>query len=194
MACACTEDILLDSQFATETRVDPLLDFCASTEVGKMYANAEQGEPRHIRIRESPIQLIQEHTEQDVDEVTLALFKLTIAIFEHSYTKLIEQLTAPRSITLLQRLLLITCFPGYFAQDESVSDLGLPIWAYIQEEIADNGIIATESGFGDPRWPTVKDVFEALCTGLLRKVEYPPESEYSSWPKGMSPSLHEQSV
>lgn len=117
-------------------------------------------------------------------ELHLALFKLLIAVFEHSYTRIIETLNTPRSITLLRRLLLITCFPGCFGSDEQVSDLGLPIWAYLQEEISDNGIVATESGFGDPRWRTVRDVFETLVTGLIVKVTYPPADEYRSWPKG----------
>ena len=122
--------------------------------------------------------------EGDVGETHLALFKLLIAVFEHSYTRIIETLNTPRSITLLRRLLLITCFPGCFGSDEQVSDLGLPIWAYLQEEISDNGIVATESGFGDPRWATVREVFEALVTGLIVKATYPPDDDYRSWPKG----------
>jgi hypothetical protein len=99
---------------------------------------------------------------------------------------IVEELQSSRSIILLQRLLMLTCFPGYHASDEQVSDLGLPIWAYVQEEVSDNGIVATESGFGDPRWTTVREVFEALVGGLRVKVEYPPDAEYQAWPKGRS--------
>jgi len=123
-------------------------------------------------------------SEQEVEDVTLALFKLLVAIFEHSYPTIVTELSTPRSIALLQRLLLLTCFPGFHDADEQVSDLGLPIWAYIQEEIADNGVVATTSGLGDPRWPIVKEVFDALVNGLRLKVAYPGEREYKSWPKG----------
>lgn len=123
---------------------------------------------------------------EDVDETTLALIKLFVAVFEHSYTSIVASLSFPRSLTLLQHLLLITCFPGYFGQDESVSDLALPIWTYLSEEILDNGIIASESGLGDPRWSTAKYAFEVLVTGLRRKVERPPDPVYSGWPKGSS--------
>lgn len=115
----------------------------------------------------------------------MALFKLLVAAFEHSYTLIIEELQTQRTITLLQRLLLLTCFSGYHSSDEQVSDLGLPIWAYVQEEVSDNGIVATQSGFGDPRWSTVKDVFEALVLGLKTKVQYPTDDEFSTWPKGV---------
>ncbi|KAK9900916.1 ARM repeat-containing protein [Cystobasidium minutum MCA 4210] len=168
-ASACVEDILLDGPFATEKRVSPLLDFCASPEVGQIYERAKE--------------------EQDVDEVTLALFKLLVAIFEHSYTVIIAELSTPRSIALLQRLLLLTCFPGYHDADEQISDIGLPIWAYLQEEIADNGVVATQSGLGDPRWPIVKDVFDALSNGLRGKVAFPEDREYDSWPKDIKQSF-----
>lgn len=128
-------------------------------------------------------------SEQDVEEVTLALFKLLVAIFEHSYTVIIAELSTPRSIALLQRLLLLTCFPGYHDADEQISDIALPIWAYLQEEIADNGVVATQSGLGDPRWPIVKEVFDALVNGLRGKVAFPEDREYESWPKGkLAPS------
>ena len=119
-----------------------------------------------------------------MSEIAQALFKLLVAIFEHSYTSIVGSLAAPRSITFLQRLILLTSFPGYFGDDEQISDLGLPVWAYLQEEVTDNGIVATESGFGDPRWATVKQVFEALVDGLCRKVELPSDEEYQAWPKG----------
>lgn len=194
-ACACTEEFLLDMQFATENRVSPLLDFCASDEIGQIFDNAQQGRLGEnlflSSIRNSVagadcVLLPSASTEQDVDDIAQAFFKLLIAVFEHSYTAVIASLTSPRSITLLQRLLLITLFPGYHGQDETVSTLGLPIWSYLQEEIADNGIVASQSGFGDPRWTTVKDVFEALVTGLRGKIQFPPDDEYRSWPKGGS--------
>lgn len=120
----------------------------------------------------------------EADEIAIALFKLIAAVFEHSYTDIVETIAMPRSIRLLQRLLLLTCFPGYHGVDEQFSEVGLPIWSYLQEEISDNGIVATQSGFGDPRWPVVKDVFGALVDGLLRKIELPPADELRSWPKG----------
>lgn len=116
--------------------------------------------------------------------MALALFKLLIAVFEHSYTTIVGQLSTPRSIALLQRLLLITCFPGHHDLDEQVSDMGLPIWSYLQEEIADNGVVATSSGHGDPRWPIVKEVFDALVSGLKVKVTFPEDREFQSWPAG----------
>lgn len=85
---------------------------------------------------------------------------------------------------MLQRLLLVTCFPGYHGIDEHISDIALPIWAYLQEEIADNGVVATQSGLGDPRWPIVKEVFDALVTGLKTKMTFPEDGEYNSWPEG----------
>lgn len=111
-----------------------------------------------------------------------------MAVFEHSYTLIVTQLLTERSISLLQRLLLVTCFPGYNTLDESVSDLGLPIWAYLQEEIADNGIVATKSGLGDPRWPVVKEVFDALVRGLRTKLTLPSSEDFTKWPKGSSRS------
>lgn len=42
-ASACVEDILLDGPFATEKRVAPLLDFCASSEVGQIFERAREG-------------------------------------------------------------------------------------------------------------------------------------------------------
>lgn len=62
--------------------------------------------------------------------------------------------------------------------------MALPIWAYLQEEIADNGVVATPSGLGDPRWPTVKEVFAALANGLRIKVALPEDGDYESWPAG----------
>lgn len=120
-----------------------------------------------------------------MDEISLALFKLLVALLEHSYTQVIANLTSPQSIILLQRLHMLTCFPGYYGQDENISDLGLPIWAYLQEEITDNGIVATQSGFGDPRWATVKEVFDTLVEGLCRKATLPSRAEFITWPKGM---------
>lgn len=119
-----------------------------------------------------------------MDNIPLALFKLLVAAFEHSYAQVVTDLQSPRTITLLQRLLLLSCWPGHFASDEQISDIALPIWSYVQEEISDNGIIATESGFGDPRWAVVKDVFEALVQGLRAKVEYPADTDFAIWPTG----------
>jgi len=42
-AGACVEDIFLDAAFATDKRVSPLLDFCASPVVGQIFEKARQG-------------------------------------------------------------------------------------------------------------------------------------------------------
>ena len=123
-------------------------------------------------------------SEADVDDLSQALFKLLVAVFEHSYTTIVATVTSPRSIALLHRLHLLTSFPGYFASDETISDLALPIWSYLQEEISDNGIVASKSGYGDPRWPVIEEVFNAVVTGLRQKIEFAPPAVHAATPKG----------
>lgn len=180
-ACSCIEDILLDMAFATPSRANPILDFVASDQVGSILERAQEG---RLMIVKKTNGADSGGTDQDVEGIPLALFKLLVAVFEHSYTVIIAELQTQRTIALLRRLLLLTCFPGFHASDEQVSDLGLPIWSYVQEEISDNGIVATASGFGDARWATVKEVFEALVRGLQVKAQYPEDDEFVTWPKG----------
>lgn len=134
----------------------------------------------------------------DVSDAILAVFKLFVSLAEHSIANIAGTLSSPRSLALLQRLLRITLFPGYYGIDEQVSALALPIWTLLQEEITDLGYLANlDDALAEPvdqsgevvenakRLKSLStELFKALVQGLKLKSTWPKHDELSSnWTK-----------
>lgn len=128
-------------------------------------------------------------TAGDVDDATLALFKLLISLVEHATDLLVSTVSSPRSILILKQLLSLSSLPGYFGVDEDISNIGLDVWEMLQEGIIDSVGEDGEDpipGKTDAKqiWAIAKDVFGALVPALRRKVQWPPEDTLRTWPKG----------
>ena len=120
----------------------------------------------------------------DVDEHVLGLAKLLAATVDQAADILVESLTSPRSSALLERLLAITSFTGFYAVDEEISELALPAWTTLYEALVDAG--RSES-------TEAKAVFAAVVSALRGKARLPTDEELRTWPRG-APVLPEASL
>lgn len=162
-AADCVEELLggagSSSGFAMRgSRSEVLLDWFAGPELGAVLENAV--------------------STGEVEDAVLALVKLFVSLTETCMQVLAGTLTSQRTLTLLQRLLQLTTFPGYFGVDEHVSALPLPLWTLLQEELLDSGELEDSHDNGPLDAAKVGvEIFSAVAEGLKNKARWPTEAE-----------------
>lgn len=161
VVAACLEDWFFENAgFFSASRLQPLLDLFSGSWFSSVLQSARQ--------------------ENDADETALAYIKLFLCVFEYSTDTLTQDLTSPKSVALLQNMLAIQSFPGYYPSDEQVSNLALNSWEYVQEALAENGLIGTDK----PESRLGVEIFQAVVQALRTKVEWADDAELSTWNKG----------
>jgi len=154
-ASSALEDVIGRARFMTPRRTSALCDALAADWTAQWLAQAVAA--------------------HDVDEHILALVKLLAAAVDQAASVLVEQLGSTRSSALLERLLTITSFPGFFAVDEEISELALPAWTSLYEAMVDEG--RSESA-------EAKAIFGAVANALRTKALLPMDEELRTWPRG----------
>ncbi|KAI9244489.1 armadillo-type protein [Phascolomyces articulosus] len=145
---------------------------------------------------------------EEDDEVGILLAKLLTG-FGETFTEYIsDHLAAPSMIALLNMIMQLTDFPGYFPTDQEVSEIPLNFWYVLQETLFDDGIIpirqqvsivtdADDDVVVDRAtthsehiaWirqcgETAMAVYRELVSVMKRKAAFPEDSIWQSWPKG----------
>lgn len=156
-ASSTLEDVIGRSKFMTPSRTSALCDVLASDWSAQWLSQAA--------------------TSADVDEHVLGLVKLLAATIDQAATDLAAQLGSARSSALLERLIAITSFPGYYAMDEEVSELALPAWTTLYEALVDEGRAESVEA---------KTIFAAVANALRVKGRLPADEELRTWPRGSS--------
>jgi hypothetical protein len=148
----CLEEWILNaSEFFTRTRLDPLLDLLAGP-----WATHRINEARSTEL---------------VSDEALAVIKLLITLVEYACDTIVDDLASPRSMAILNNLLLVASFPGQYAIDEEISDQAFTTWGLIQEAMADEGCIGNDPE--NPKQVVGKQMFFALVEALKVKVVWP---------------------
>lgn len=108
--------------------------------------------------------------------------QLVMAIAE-THSKLIlnsfissDETQQQNSLNLIYMVMTCTGLPGYFPVDETSSQLTFNFWYSIQDELVDVGV-----NVNSHLMPIFHEIYSKLTEILLRKVQYPPESEYRLW-------------
>ncbi|KAI8452424.1 armadillo-type protein [Phakopsora pachyrhizi] len=175
---------ILGGGFVTQTRAKHLLDWFAGDLMGHVIDKAT--------------------TSGDVPDAILSTFKLFFSLIEHSISQIANNLSSPDIVKVLQYLLRVSTFPGYFGIDENVSALALPIWTLLQEEITDLGYLGnlneetedllSQSGLEHKNFGQLKslslELFKALSQGMIKKATWPPSSFIvNNWTRDMIASF-----
>ena len=141
--------------------------------------------------------------EEEATEEELAVMKLLCVIAEHFVSFLFSNvpssspiphltLSSPATITILQRILAITLFPGHCVESYDINEMASGVWLSLQEELSDVGLVkgSAEGREGrrgyEEHWSTVESIFRALADGLRSRAEWPKADVIANWPKGSS--------
>lgn len=108
--------------------------------------------------------------------------QLVIAVAE-THSKLIlnscvssDEDQRKNSLNLVYMVMACTGLPGYYPVDETSSQITFNFWYSIQDELIEAGVNRKAT-----LMPIFIEIYSKLAEILLKKVQYPPDSEYRSW-------------
>ncbi|KAI9468486.1 MAG: armadillo-type protein [Benjaminiella poitrasii] len=122
----------------------------------------------------------------DEDEEVARLLAKLMAVFGETYTDfIVGQLADPQMQKLMQMMLRLTGFEGYFPVDQEVSEIPLNFWYIMQETLFDESVLPLQR---DNEWllqcgQTAVAIYRELVTILVKVACYPDEDTWISWNK-----------
>lgn len=144
----------------------------------------------------------------DVDEVSRALCKLSVALGEHSINYIASHLSTPLVQTFVRLVMTYTSLPGYYGVDEEESEMMLSFWYLLQEALWSvdyGGDVAVDAlaewaesiqgknndtrpdyeEFKAPDHGPARPIYAELIQVLKRKVTWPRRTDLARWTRGM---------
>jgi hypothetical protein len=119
--------------------------------------------------------------------------------FGETFTERISlHMMDPAIMNYLELIMRLTTFPGYFAEEQEISEIPLNFWYVLQETLADSDFLpvtverhATRNGLTNElvwvnkAFENIFIVYRQLVLALRDKSMLPPEPEFAKWSKGM---------
>jgi hypothetical protein len=117
--------------------------------------------------------------------------------FGETFTERISlHMMDPAIMNYLELIMRLTTFPGYFAEEQEISEIPLNFWYVLQETLADSDFLpvtrhATRNGLTNElvwvnkAFENIFIVYRQLVLALRDKSMLPPEPEFAKWSKGV---------
>ncbi|KAI7866589.1 armadillo-type protein, partial [Spinellus fusiger] len=121
-------------------------------------------------------------SEQDED-TSKSLAKLFTAYGEAYADFIAEQLCRQDILVLMDMLMQLTAFSGYFPVDQELSDIPLNFWYVLQETLIDDGILPVQDS---TQWrrqcgEAALMIYRQLVITIQQKAMFPPDNVWNSW-------------
>lgn len=118
--------------------------------------------------------------------------------FGETFTETISfHMMEPAVMHLLELIMRLTTYPGYFGEEQEISEIPLNFWYVLQETLADSDMLpvtverhASRNGLTNEvvwvnkSFENIFIVYRQLVLALRDKAMLPPEPEFAQWPKG----------
>jgi len=134
---------------------------------------------------------------QDEDDHTTRLLGRIAVTFGETFTETISfHMMEPAVMHLLELIMRLTTYPGYFGEEQEISEIPLNFWYVLQETLADSDMLpvtverhASRNGLTNEvvwvnkSFENIFIVYRQLVLALRDKAMLPPEPEFAQWPK-----------
>ncbi|KAH8553571.1 armadillo-type protein [Umbelopsis sp. PMI_123] len=135
---------------------------------------------------------------RDEDEQTTRILGRITVTYGETFTETIaDHMDQPGVLHLLELIMNLTTFPGYFGEDQEISEIPLNFWYVLQETLADKDWLpvtadkhkvrdgmTNEVVWLDKNFENTFVVYRQLVLALRDKAMLPPEAEFTNWSKG----------
>ncbi|KAI7898107.1 armadillo-type protein [Cokeromyces recurvatus] len=123
------------------------------------------------------------------DEETARLLAKLLSVFGETYTDfIVSQLAQTEVQELMQMMLQLTGFEGYYPVDQEVSEIPLNFWYIMQETLFDENILPVRpesDGWTLQCGQTALVIYRELVKILVKNACYPDEPTWNSWNKAI---------
>lgn len=123
----------------------------------------------------------------DDDEETARSLAKLFTNFGETYTDYItKELVNPNVRVLLNMIMRLTGFEGYFPVDQEVSEIPLNFWYILQETLYDESVLPINT---NDEWikncgQTAMTIYRELVLVLIKNARYPDDDIWAMWNKG----------
>lgn len=123
----------------------------------------------------------------DGDEETARSLAKLFTNFGETYTDYIaKELVNPNVGVLLNMIMRLTGFEGYFPVDQEVSEIPLNFWYILQETLYDESVLPINT---NDEWikncgQTAIAIYRELVLVLIKNARYPDDNIWTTWNKG----------
>ncbi|KAG1452434.1 hypothetical protein G6F55_008680 [Rhizopus delemar] len=124
----------------------------------------------------------------DDDEETARSLAKLFTNFGETYTDYItKELVNPNVRVLLNMIMRLTGFEGYFPVDQEVSEIPLNFWYILQETLYDESVLPINT---NDEWikncgQTAMTIYRELVLVLIKNARYPDDDIWAMWNKDM---------